>query len=888
MLRNPILRDGSKIGIIGGGPAGSFFAHFARKFADEKGIHVSIFIFDGKDFLQRGPKGCNLCAGVIAESLNQKLQEEGIFLPEKRIINRIDEYCLHLDNEELALSCVENKKDSIATVFRGNGPRYSTFPRNISFDDFLLTWAQDRGATIIPHPVWGIELPSLQEDPITISYGKKDNLHRFEADLVVGAFGVNTYLMRKIKNLDFGYIPPSTLTTFQAELRLGQAQVLTHFGNSIHVYMPKSKAIRYATIIPKADYVTITLIGKNNATADMFQDFLNFKEIKSKLPQCTPHCFCYPRITTSPSKNPFTDRFVIIGDAGFSRYYKNGIESAFITARLAAEAAFNSGVDASSFASLYYKKAKRLIVHDNFYGKLLFSINDIISSVPFLSHSHLSLAKAGSDKKSSKKIRSILWNMFTGNIPYRDVFKIFLDLRLQADLLLHTIKLLFKKLKAPAHNLRQRHITTSPRTQLSDRATVVIIGGGPAGSSCAIKLKKLALKIGINPRIIIYEGKLFEKKSYYNQCLGVLSPPLEKIMEEDLGIPFPGHIVQKRINGYYIYSNHNILKLSGEHEPSYACRRVEFDDYLFQKAKEAGIEVIQARVTDLDFIPDGVMVYSESNNIRADVVVGAFGLDDGMAKTFERITSYRQPKFLSSIVTKIHPGEAAMAQFGDYLHAFLPASLPHVEFGAITPKGNHLSLNIAGKKVDATLMDRFLALPLVKRVLPVNIDSLLPELYYFKGKFPTLPAKGVYGDRYVMVGDAAGLNRPFKGKGINSAIITGIRAAEVIAKNGISKLSFQGYLKRCAELVEDIPYGKILRFLTTQSSKYGLLPGIFETAKREKQLRRAFFNIVSGQETYKRTWEETRNLKLFLKLGFRVLSYRLSSRRNVVDPSLSP
>lgn len=42
---------------------------------------------------------------------------------------------------------------------------------------------------------------------------------------------------------------------------------------------------------------------------------------------------------------------------------------------------------------------------------------------------------------------------------------------------------------------------------LKDGSKIAIIGGGPAGSSCAIKLKKLALQKGINPRIIVYEGK---------------------------------------------------------------------------------------------------------------------------------------------------------------------------------------------------------------------------------------------------------------------------------------------------------------------------------------------------------------------------------------------
>ena len=121
---------------------------------------------------------------------------------------------------------------------------------------------------------------------------------------------------------------------------------------------------------------------------------------------------------------------------------------------------------------------------------------------------------------------------------------------------------------------------------IKNDSVVVIIGGGPAGASCAIKLKKLSLQKGLNPRIIIYEGKIFEKKSYYNQCLGVLSPPIGDLLDGELEIPFPSHIIQRKIDGYCIHSDRKDIKLSGEHDPSYACRRVEFDNYLFQKARD--------------------------------------------------------------------------------------------------------------------------------------------------------------------------------------------------------------------------------------------------------------------------------------------------------------
>lgn len=137
----------------------------------------------------------------------------------------------------------------------------------------------------------------------------------------------------------------------------------------------------------------------------------------------------------------------MIGDASFSRHYKNGIESAFLTAKLAAETAIFSGVDASSFKRYYYKQSKKKIIHDNTYGRFLFSVNDFISSVPILTQSHLYLAKNPSKTGPPQKIRQILWNMFTGNIAYRDIFKASLDFKLQFSLMVNASFLLIKNIK---------------------------------------------------------------------------------------------------------------------------------------------------------------------------------------------------------------------------------------------------------------------------------------------------------------------------------------------------------------------------------------------------------------------------------------------------------
>ena len=188
---------------------------------------------------------------------------------------------------------------------------------------------------------------------------------------------------------------------------------------------------------------------------------------------------------------------------------------------------------------------------------------------------------------------------------------------------------------------RLKHLANKGLGPLEDGQTVVVIGGGPGGTSCAITLSRLAKRRNIDLNIVLYEGKDFGKDEQFNPCVGVLSPPIEEILEKDLGIPFPHDLVLEKIPGYYLHSDDEDIKLEGDGEMSCAVHRMLFDNYLIHKAKDAGVKVIHSRVTNIDVEPSGVMVYSEKDNRRADVVVGAFGLDEGACKVFETATRYK-------------------------------------------------------------------------------------------------------------------------------------------------------------------------------------------------------------------------------------------------------
>lgn len=387
---------------------------------------------------------------------------------------------------------------------------------------------------------------------------------------------------------------------------------------------------------------------------------------------------------------------------------------------------------------------------------------------------------------------------------------------------------------------------------LAGGGRAVIIGGGPGGVAAAVALKQGARAMGRDVRVILVEGKQFAGERQYNQCAGVLSPPIAELIERDLGVPFPHKLSRGAITGYVLHTARREIVLDGEAEPSIALRRVQFDAYMLDVARERGVEVICVRATGLEFHADRVVIYTESAPLEADVAVGAFGLDEGTAVLFERAVGYRPPPALSSVVTKYHPGEEGIIAFGDRIHAFLPPS-PRIEFGAITPKGNHLTINIAGVSVDADVMGKFLAAPDVRGALPgfENARRFDPnDLRFFKGRFPCGLARNFSGDRFVMVGDAAGLVRAFKGKGVTSAILTGVRAANAILREGISARAFEAYHAANRDIIADLPYGQTMRRLTILAARLGLMDVIVRAAEKDAGLRRALFDSVSAHRPY--------------------------------------
>ena len=92
-----VLDNGSKIAVVGSGPAGSFFSYYLLDMAERLRLDICVDIYEPRDFSLTAPKGCNMCGGIVSETLVQILAADGINLPPSVVQRGIDSYYLHMD-----------------------------------------------------------------------------------------------------------------------------------------------------------------------------------------------------------------------------------------------------------------------------------------------------------------------------------------------------------------------------------------------------------------------------------------------------------------------------------------------------------------------------------------------------------------------------------------------------------------------------------------------------------------------------------------------------------------------------------------------------------------------------------------------------------------------
>jgi flavin-dependent dehydrogenase len=411
------LHDGARIAVVGGGPAGSLFTHFAYRLAEFAGLDFRIDVFEPRRFDCRGPEGCNHCGGIVSESLVQLLATEGIRLPAGVVRRGLDAYMLHTDVGSVRIRTPLAER-RIAAVFRGNGPRDAKQGEHESFDRFLLRLAEDHGARVVPRLVTGIDWNG--ERPTLLH---PDGRGR-EYDLVVVASGINSNLLPGLRRGLPGYRPPRQVATYICEFQLDRDAVRRHFGNSMHVFLLDLPRLEFAALIPKGDVVTLCMLG-DEIDAELVRSLLDAPEVRERFPPGTsltaPVCNCSPMINTRGVARPYGDRIVFVGDAGVTRLYKDGIGAAYRTAKVAASTAVLQGISADAFRK-HYRPLCREISRDNRIGEWIFAVNGQLRRSRVCRRAIRRMVFEEQRAPGSRRPMSrALWDLFTGSASYGEV-----------------------------------------------------------------------------------------------------------------------------------------------------------------------------------------------------------------------------------------------------------------------------------------------------------------------------------------------------------------------------------------------------------------------------------------------------------------------------------
>lgn len=456
------IKTGSKVAVIGGGPAGSFFALFLLKYGRETAIDPEITIFEPRNFSKPGPAGCKGCAGILSMLAFHNLEDLGLTLPEEIIQRRIERYTVQSSHASITINKPENGMQ-IVSIYRGGGPLSSHGINIVGFDGWLLEQAKERGAKVEEDQVEAIYLD--EEANIDVA-GRKQAF-----DLIVLAAGVNS---RPIKIIGLEYVPPKTQIMSQDELYVVADTEESRQGNTATAFLVPHSGVIFGTLVPKGPFVNVSVLSQSDRAVSV-KDFLKLESVQRMLPRGYEHaCGCRPKATISCARNYYTDRFMAIGDSVVSRLYKDGIGSSLLTAREAAHIAVYNGFSKENFKR-YYRPFCRNIEHDNRWGRLLFAINGWgKDSRLFLLAQHRLIGDEQNNTRGPQPFTKAAWGMFTGSYSYSNI----------ARMTLNPVSLIKFSTAFSQEGLKSlfRQQVASPRLLHVGSKRVLILGSGFGGT----------------------------------------------------------------------------------------------------------------------------------------------------------------------------------------------------------------------------------------------------------------------------------------------------------------------------------------------------------------------------------------------------------------------
>ena len=301
-----------------------------------------------------------------------------------------------------------------------------------------------------------------------------------------------------------------------------------------------------------------------------------------------------------------------------------------------------------------------------------------------------------------------------------------------------------------------------------DDCDVLIVGAGPAGTSCAWKLRDSGL------RVAILDKQRFPRDKV---CGGWITLPVVDELEIDLADYARNRVLQpirafrtSRMGGPEVETSY--------HEPiSYAIRRCEFDEFLLRRC---GAHVCEG--VALSSLAKSGEQWLVNGRIRANLVIGAGG-------HFCPVARLRGANARAEVAVAAQEIEFEMTESQAEACAIRPET-PELYFcpdlkgyGWCVRKKNFLNVGLG--RLDP-------------RGLPGYVSGLLNFLKATRKVAFDLPAKmhghsyllygrterNVADDGVLLIGDAAGLAYAQSGEGIRPAVESGLLAAQAILATG--------------------------------------------------------------------------------------------------------
>jgi flavin-dependent dehydrogenase len=328
---------------------------------------------------------------------------------------------------------------------------------------------------------------------------------------------------------------------------------------------------------------------------------------------------------------------------------------------------------------------------------------------------------------------------------------------------------------------------------MDNKYDILILGGGPSGLSTALHLMQIALHLA--PRILILE------KAHYPRlklCAGGLVPDAEVILERlGLDVSEVPHVDVD--NAHFDFAGKGLKIRIPKGHAIRVIRRDEFDAWLAQKTRKAGIE-IQEGIAVKNIIPDkdGVTVETDQGNFRAQIIVGADG-SNGVTRRCVLPNAPVQTARLLEIITPVNDDSPHKSRDAYFDFFTVPDNIagytwdfPTQIHGQPMRCWGIYDTNVLADNNRPALKD-----PLAKEMARHGYDLNDYEIKGHPIRWYS-PWNQISAPRVLLVGDAAGAD-PIFGEGISIALGYGAIAAREIAESfQRGEFSFSRYKRRFA------------------------------------------------------------------------------------------